>query len=283
MRLLLLGETGQLARALIRRAPPGVTVIACGRRVADLAQPEACAAVVAATDADAVINAAAFTDVDRAEAQEAAAFVVNAAAPAAMARAAAARGLPFLHVSTDYVFAGAGDRPFAPGDATGPLQAYGRSKLAGETGVRAAGGRHLILRSSWTFSANGANFVTRLLRAGQGCRTLRVVADQIGGPTPAAALADALIVAAQALRDGAAGGTHHLAGAPDVSRAEFAQAILAGAGLACRIEPIATQDRPTPARRPLNSRLDCRGFAAAFGVPQPDWRPALAGILQALA
>lgn len=151
MRLLLFGQTGQLARELIRRAPPGVQVQALGRDQADLADPAACAAAVAAARADAVINAAAWTAVDRAETEEAAATLVNGAAPAAMAQAAAARGLPFLHVSTDYVFDGAGTTAFAPDHPVAPLGAYGRSKLAGEIGVRAAGGRHLILRTSWWY------------------------------------------------------------------------------------------------------------------------------------
>jgi dTDP-4-dehydrorhamnose reductase len=244
--------------------------------------PAACAAVVAASDADAVINAAAWTAVDKAEAEEAAATVVNGDAPAAMAQAAAAKGIPFLHVSTDYVFDGAGDQPFVPDDPTWPLGAYGRSKLAGEAGVRAAGGQHLILRTSWVVSAHGANFVKTMLRLGAERESLRVVADQIGGPTPAADIAGALVTAAKALRDGAPGGTHHFSGSPDTSWADFARAIMAEAGLACRIEDITTVEYPTPARRPLNSRLDCRAFTAAFGIPRPDWRAGLAMIVKEL-
>lgn len=279
MRLLVFGKTGQVATELQRIAPDAVFL---GREGADLMDPAACAAAVMASDADAVINAAAWTAVDKAEAEEAAATVVNGDAPAAMARAAADKGIPFLHVSTDYVFDGAGDRPFAPDDPTGPLGAYGRSKLAGEVGVRAAGGPHLILRTSWVVSAHGANFVKTMLRLGAERESLRVVADQIGGPTPAADIARALFTAAKALRDGAPGGTHHFSGSPDTSWADFARAIMAEAGLACRIEDITTAEYPTPARRPLNSRLDCRAFTKAFGISRPDWRAGLAMIVKEL-
>lgn len=278
--LLVFGRTGQVARALARRRPETRFL---GRDQADLTDPAACAAAIAATDAEVVINAAAWTAVDKAEAEEAAATVVNGDAPAAMAKAAAARGIPFLHISTDYVFDGAGDQPFGPDHPTAPLGAYGRSKLAGETGVRAAGGRHLILRTSWVVSAHGTNFVKTMLRLGRERATLRVVADQVGGPTPAAAIADALLVAAQALRDGASGGTHHFAGAPDVSWADFARAIMASAQLSCRIEDIPSSDYPTPARRPLNSRLDCRSFTAEFGVARPGWRQGLSDIITELS
>jgi dTDP-4-dehydrorhamnose reductase len=279
MRLLVFGKTGQVARELQRIAPDARYL---GREEADLMDPAACAAVVAASDADAVINAAAWTAVDKAEAEEAAATVVNGDAPAAMAQAAAAKGIPFLHVSTDYVFDGAGDLPFAPDRPTAPLGAYGRSKLAGEVGVCAAGGQHLILRTSWVVSAHGTNFVKTMLRLGAERESLRVVADQIGGPTPAADIAGALVTAAKALRDGAPGGTHHFSGSPDTSWADFARAIMAEAGLACRIEDITTVEYPTPARRPLNSRLDCRAFTAAFGIPRPDWRAGLAMIVKEL-
>lgn len=280
MRLLVFGRTGQVATELARRLPGGVTARFLGRDRADLSDPAACAARV--RDCDAVINAAAWTAVDRAETDEAAATVVNGAAPGAMAVACAALGVPFVHVSTDYVFDGAGDRPFRPEDPTGPLGAYGRSKLAGEQAVRASGARHLILRTSWVVSAHGANFVKTMLRLGAERAALTVVADQIGGPTPAAAIAEALITATRAMVGGATGGTHHFAGAPDTSWADFAREIMARAGLACAITDIPTSAYPTPARRPANSRLDCSGFEAAFGIPRPDWRAGLDDILQEL-
>lgn len=279
MKLLIFGKTGQVARELARLAPDATFL---GRDQADLLNPAACAAAIAATEAQVVINAAAWTAVDKAETEEAAATVANGEAPTAMARAAAAKGVPFLHISTDYVFDGAGDQPFSPDHPTAPQNAYGRSKLAGEQGVRAAGGDHLILRTSWVVSAHGANFVKTMLRLGKDRETLGVVADQIGGPTPAAAIAQALITAAGAMTQGTGGGTHHLSGQPDASWADFARAIMAGARLPCRITDIPSSAYPTPARRPLNSRLDCSSLQAAFGIPRPDWRQDLATILKEL-
>ena len=281
MKVLVFGQTGQVARELARHCPAGVTARFLGRDQADLMHPAACAAAIA--DCDVVINAAAWTAVDRAETEEAAATVVNGAAPTAMAQRCAALGLPFLHVSTDYVFDGSGDAPFRPDHPTAPLGAYGRSKLAGEQGVLAAGGRALILRTSWVVSAHGTNFVKTMLRLGRERDSLSVVADQIGGPTPAAAIADALFTAATAMTQGAPGGIHHFAGAPDTSWAGFARQIMARAGLACQITDIPSSAYPTPARRPLNSRLDCTGFTAAFGLRRPDWRAGLDDILQELS
>jgi len=279
MKLLVFGKTGQVARELQRLAPDARYL---GRDEADLLDPTACAAAIAATDADAVINAAAWTAVDKAETEEAAATTVNGEAPAAMAQAAAAKGIPFLHISTDYVFDGSGDLPFTPDHPTGPLGAYGRSKLAGEQGVRAANGNHLILRTSWVVSAYGANFVKTMLRLGAERESLNVVADQIGGPTPAAAIAQALLTAAKAMIQGAQGGTHHFSGAPDTSWAEFARAIMAEANLPCRINDIPSSEYPTPAKRPLNSRLDCSALTTAFGIPRPDWREGLKAIVKEL-
>lgn len=279
MKILVFGQTGQVARELIRRAPPGVELISLGRDNADLSQPESCAAAIRASAADAVINAAAWTAVDRAETEEDAARVVNADAPTAMAHACNAHGCPFLHISTDYVFDGSGTRPFHPDDPTGPLGAYGRTKLAGESGVRAAGGRHLILRTSWVVSAHGTNFVKTMLRHGAERESLNIVADQVGGPTSAAAIADVLYVAARAMIGGAAGGTHHFSGSPDVSWADFARSILRKAGLRTIVTDIPTTAYPTPARRPLNSRLDGSTLKAAFGIDRPEWDKDLDAIL----
>jgi dTDP-4-dehydrorhamnose reductase len=197
MKVLVFGQTGQVARELARRVPQDVRLITLGRAEADLSDPAQCAAAVRAHDVHAVINAAAWTAVDRAEAEEAAAHLVNAAAPGAMAKACAALGRPFLHVSTDYVFDGSGITPFVPDHPTGPLGAYGRTKLAGEVAVRAAGGAHVILRTSWVVSAHGSNFVKTMLRLGAERDSLTVVADQVGGPTSAAAIADTLFVVAR--------------------------------------------------------------------------------------
>jgi dTDP-4-dehydrorhamnose reductase len=283
MNILMFGSTGQVATEVLRRAPAGVTVQAMGRDVVDLADAKACADLVLGTDADVVLNAAAWTAVDKAEGEEAAALAVNGAAPTAMARAAARRGLPFVHISTDYVFDGAGTRAFRPADATGPLGAYGRTKLAGEHGVHAAGGRHVILRTSWVFSAHGNNFLKTMLRLGAARDSLNVVADQIGGPTPAAAIADACLTMAAALRDGHKGGTYHFAGAPDASWADFARAIMQAAGLGCVVNDIPSSAYPTPAMRPLNSRMDCTATETDFGIARPDWRAAVRDIVKELA
>ena len=279
MKLLVFGKTGQVARELQRLAPHATYL---GRVDADLMNPAACAKAIEAHDADAIINAAAWTAVDKAETEESAATTVNGDAPTAMAEAAAAKGIPFLHISTDYVFDGTGTEPFTPDHPTGPLGAYGRSKFKGEQGVRAAAGPHLILRTSWVVSAHGANFVKTMLRLGRERESLNVVADQIGGPTPAAAIARALLTAAKAMTEGAQGGTHHFSGAPDTSWADFARAIMATANLPCQINNISTAEYPTPAQRPLNSRLDCRAFTQTFGIPRPDWRADLQVIVKEL-
>lgn len=281
MKVLVFGQTGQVARELARRCPADMTARFLGRDQADLMSPAACAAMI--SDCDVVINAAAWTAVDKAETEEASALVVNGDAPTAMAQACAAKGLPFLHISTDYVFDGAGNLPFGTDHPVAPLGAYGRTKLAGERGVMAAGGNALIMRTSWVVSAHGANFVKTMLRLGADRPNLNVVADQIGGPTPAAAIADALYVAARAMVGGAQGGVHHFAGAPDTTWADFARVIMARAGLACAVGDIPSSAYPTPAKRPQNSRLDCSGFERAYGVARPDWRVGLDQILQELA
>lgn len=274
--LLIFGKTGQVATELQRLAPEALFL---GRDRADLMDPAACAAAIRAAGPAAVINAAAWTAVDKAETEEEAATVVNGAAPAAMAAECAALGIPFIHISTDYVFDGAGETPFAPGHPTAPLGAYGRSKLKGEEGVRAAGGVHAILRTSWVFSAHGNNFLKTMLRLGRERDSLTVVADQIGGPTPARAIAEAcLAIAAQLQADPGKGGTYHFSGAPDVSWAGFAREIMTQAGLSCSIGDIPTSAYPTPARRPANSRMDCAGLSI-FGLTRPDWR---AGVTDAL-
>ena len=291
MKILVFGTTGQVARELARRAPAhGCEITALGRAEADLTDPSACAAAIAATDAAVVINAAAHTAVDRAETEPDLAHAVNAEAPAAMARAAAARGLPFLHVSTDYVFDGTPGRAWREDDPTGPLGVYGASKRAGEAAVRAAGGPHVILRTAWVFSAHGNNFVKTMLRIGAERDTLRVVEDQTGGPTPAADIAAALLTIASRFGAGSgAPGTYHFAGRPATTWAGFAREIFAiraarGDGFqAPRVEGIPTSGYPTPAQRPQNSVLDCTAIATAYGIPQPDWRAGLAEVIGELS
>ncbi len=283
MNVLIVGQTGQVATELIRRAPADATVTSLGREVADLGDPGACAKRIAEAEVDLVINAAAYTAVDQAESEEALAHTLNAEAPGAMARAAAARDRPFLHISTDYVFDGSGTQPWKTTDATAPLGAYGRTKLAGEQAVRAAGGRHAILRTAWVVSAHGKNFVKTLLRLAETKDRLTVVADQIGCPTPAAALADALWAMARRLQtDPSVAGTYHFAGSPPTSWADFARAIFDQAGRSVEVVDIPTSAWPTPAPRPLNSRLDTSTTRTVFGIEPPDWRVGLTAILTEL-
>ncbi|MFO6465287.1 dTDP-4-dehydrorhamnose reductase [Jannaschia sp. KMU-145] len=277
--ILCIGRSGQLAREMA----PLDGVRCAGRDEADLTDPAGCAAFIRRTAPEAVVNAAAYTAVDAAEADEDTAHLINGETPAAMAAACADLGIPFVQVSTDYVFDGTGKVARAPDAPTAPLGAYGRTKLAGEEGVRAAGGVHAILRTSWVVSAHGSNFVTTMLRLGAERETLNVVSDQIGGPTPARDLARACHAVARALpADPGLTGTYHYAGAPDVSWAGFARAIFEAAGLDCAVTDIPSRDWPTPAARPLNSRLDVSATEAAFGLARPDWRAGLAEIVKDL-
>jgi dTDP-4-dehydrorhamnose reductase len=278
MSLLVFGKTGQVARELQRRAPDAIFL---GRDAADLSDPAACAAAIDKIRPTAVINAAAYTAVDAAESEEPLATRINGDAPGAMARACARLGCPFVHISTDYVFDGSGTTPWPVDAPTGPLGAYGRSKLSGEQAVRAPGGVHAILRTSWVVSAHGRNFVKTMLRLGAEREKLTIVADQVGGPTPAGDIAEAcLAMAGQLAKDPSKSGTYHFSGAPDVSWADFARAIFARAGLACEVEDIPTSAYPTPAARPANSRLDCSATLSAFGIARPDWRNGLSTIIK---
>lgn len=279
MTILVFGKTGQVARELA-----GLPQVACfGREDADLTDPAACAALIARERPDAVINAAAYTAVDKAEEDEATAATVNGDAPGAMARACAELGIPLVQISTDYVFSGAGDTPWQPDDDTGPLGAYGRTKLKGEEAVRAAGGTHAILRTSWVVSAHGNNFVKTMLRLGAERDALTIVADQIGGPTGAREIAVACHdIARQLMQDPGKSGSYHFSGAPDCSWADFARGIFDRAGLTCTVTDIPTTDYPTPAARPLNSRMDCTSTHRVFGISRPDWDATLTHILQDL-
>lgn len=278
--LLVFGHSGQVAQELARLAPEARFL---ARDEADLTDPDACATIIREGDWRAVVNAAAYTAVDRAESDHITARLVNAEAPAAMAAAASAIGLPFLQVSTDYVFDGSGQAPRTEQDPTDPLGVYGATKLAGEAGVAEAGGQWAVLRTSWVFSAHGSNFVKTMLRLGAERDRLGIVADQIGGPTAAGDIAAALLHMTRAMcNDPAAGGLYHFAGAPDVSWADFARDIFARAGLTCEVADIATSDYPTPARRPMNSRLDCGRIERDFGIRRPDWRQGLAEVLAEL-
>lgn len=277
MKLLVFGQTGQVACALARLVPDAVFL---GRDRADLTDPAACARAIAEVRPDAVINAAAYTAVDKAEGDEAAARAVNALAVEAMGRVCADLQVPLVHISTDYVFDGAGTAAFTPTDPVAPLGAYGRTKAEGEALLRATGAVHGILRTSWVFSADGANFVKTMLRLSETRDRLTVVGDQVGGPTPAAAIAQACVTMAQHLRDDPTlSGSYHFSGAPDTTWADFARAIFDLSGRRVDVVDIPTADYPTPARRPLNSRMDCTTTHTAFGLARPDWHAGLRDVL----
>jgi dTDP-4-dehydrorhamnose reductase len=280
MRLLVFGFTGQVATELRHLAPDARCL---GRDEVDLRDPQACATAIRDHAPSAVINAAAYTAVDKAEEEEALARVINGDAPAAMARACAALAIPFVHISTDYVFDGTGTAPWRPSDPVAPQNAYGRTKLAGEDGVRDAGGTHAILRTSWVVSAHGNNFVKTMLRLSENRDALSIVEDQIGGPTPAADIAAAcLSIAAQLATSPAKSGTYHFSGAPDTSWKGFAEAIFAKADRKVSVTGIPSSDYPTPAQRPLNSRLDYSDTETVFGIRRPDWFLGLDKILREL-
>lgn len=276
--ILVFGKTGQVATELQRQAD----VLALGRDQADLSDPQACAQAILDSDARVVINAAAYTAVDKAEEEEALATVINGDAPGAMARACAEKGIPFLHVSTDYVFAGDGETPWVETDPVAPQNAYGRSKLAGEQAVLSAGGNAAILRTSWVFSAHGNNFVKTMLRLAETRNALSVVNDQIGGPTPADKIAEALLTMASAMQTGQRGGVYHFAGKPDSSWAGFAKEVFAQAEKSVTVVGIPSADYPTPATRPLNSRMDCSKLEADFNIKAPDWKAGVARVLKDL-
>ena len=283
--ILIFGKNGQVARALARQAGP--EAIALSRTDADLMQPGAAQAAIAAHAPRVVINASAWTAVDDAEQHPDAADALNSRAPGEMARACAELDIPFLHISTDYVFDGSGEAAWSENDPPNPLNTYGRSKLAGEEAVRASGARHVILRTSWVFSEDGANFVKTMLRLSQTHTQLRVVADQIGGPTPATDIAAALLRCARVLeapqnKHEMIGGTYHFSGAPDTSWAGFARETFRQAGRETQVQDIPTRDYPTPAPRPLNSRLNCTKLLADFGINQPSWQAGLARVLREL-
>lgn len=294
-RILLLGADGQLGTELRRSLAPldvacatlsgGIEGRACER--ADFGDPGSLPALVERVAPDIVVNAAAHTAVDRAESERDLAWRINADAPGALADACARRGAWLVHYSTDYVFDGRGTRPYREDDATDPLGVYGASKLAGEEAIREAGAPHLVFRTAWVYAAHSHNFLRTMLRLGAERDVLRVVADQVGTPTPAPLIAD---VTAQVLgRLPRTSGTWHLTATGQTSWHGFAEAIFAGAvarGLltrAPRIEPIATADYPTPAARPAYSVLDTARLRADFGIALPSWQDGLGRVLDQLA
>jgi dTDP-4-dehydrorhamnose reductase len=293
MTILLLGKNGQVGWELQRSLAPLGDVIALDRHGAahpgqtgvwlagDLADPVGLARTVEALRPQVIVNAAAHTAVDRAESEPDLAHLLNAEAPGALARAAQAVGAWLVHYSTDYVFDGSGHRPWREDDATGPINTYGRSKLQGEDAVRAACERHLILRTSWVYAARGGNFARTMLRLAAERETLKVISDQVGAPTGAELLADVTAHAVRRLQaDASVGGTYHCAAAGFTSWHGYAQHVIGHAWALGRplkahtdaVQAISTREYPTPAQRPLNSRLDCSKLQHMFGLQMPPWQ-----------
>jgi dTDP-4-dehydrorhamnose reductase len=283
MRIAVTGSCGQVATSLLERAGSGLEVVALGRPGFDLADRAAVIAGLEAAGPDVIVNAAAYTAVDKAEAEETLAFRVNGEGAGHVAEAAARLGVPLLHLSTDYVFDGALDRPYREDDPTGPTGAYGRSKLAGEKEVARRCQNSIILRTAWVYSPFGANFVRTMLRVNETRDEVGVVADQRGNPTSAIDIAAALIAVAARVKDDSAPalrGIFHMTGSGEASWADFAEAVFGEAEArgrrATRVKRIATADYPTPARRPSNSRLDNEKLARVYGLSLPDWRRSVA-------
>ena len=284
MAILLTGGSGQVGTALRRLSPD---LVAPGRAELDLSDPAAVTAIVASQPWTAVINCAAYTAVDRAEGDVVAAWQVNALAPAALAAATRAADIPLIHVSTDYVFDGAKTAPYVEEDPVAPLGVYGASKEAGEQAVRTANPRHIILRTAWVVSPDGANFIKTMLRLGAERPTLRVVADQQGCPTSAADIADAILaIVARLAQSDAPVGTYHFVNGGEATWHGLAQAVFARAEAHGRtiptVEPIATADYPTPARRPANSRLATDRIIRHFGITPRPWHIAIDEIVDTL-
>jgi dTDP-4-dehydrorhamnose reductase len=297
MTVLVFGGNGQVGQELLRALAPLGKVVATTRsgqlpdgsacEMADFGQPDSLPALLDRLQPSVVVNAAAYTAVDRAEQEVDAAFAANAQAPGVIARWCAAHGGPLVHYSTDYVFDGQGRAPYREDEPTAPLGVYGTSKRDGEDAVRFAGGRHLIFRTAWVYASHGANFLRTMLRVGSEREQLRVVADQIGTPTPAALIAD---VTAQALQHpGHLSGTWHLTASGQTSWHGFAEAIFAEAlanGVLAKVpavEAIPSSEYPTPAKRPAWSVLDNRKLQQDFNIVLPAWQDGLKRVMAEIA
>ncbi|MET0776973.1 MAG: dTDP-4-dehydrorhamnose reductase [Pseudomonas mandelii] len=281
MRILICGQHGQVSRELQHRLGAVGECVVLGRDQLDLAQPQQIRQQVQRVRPDLIINAAAHTAVDQAESEPALAFAINATGPGILAEEASALAIPLIHYSTDYVFDGSKAEPYNEADAPNPLGVYGKSKLAGEQAISAVQGQHLILRTSWVYSTHGRNFLLTMQRLLQEKPEMRIVADQIGAPTWAGTIASSTVALIERWQAGQAGawGTYHLTAQGETSWFGFAQAIgqaLRDQGKPCaNLLPIPSSDYPTPAARPLNSRLDCSRLQREWGVSQPDWQTAL--------
>ncbi|WP_296260068.1 MULTISPECIES: dTDP-4-dehydrorhamnose reductase [unclassified Pseudomonas] len=281
LRILISGQHGQVSQALQQSLKDLGELIVLGRDRLDLSQPASIREVVRSLKPDLIVNAAAHTAVDQAENEPELAFAINATAPGVFAEEAAALGIPFIHYSTDYVFDGSKNGPWNEADKPNPLGVYGSSKLAGEQAIEAVGGQYLILRTSWVYSLTGRNFLLTMQRLLQERDKLTIVADQIGAPTWSGTIAQSTRELIERWREGAPGawGVYHLTASGETSWFGFAQAIgqeLIKAGKPCAaLEPIPSSAYPTPATRPLNSRLDCSRLQQQWGVSQPHWHAAM--------
>jgi len=281
VKILINGRHGQVSHELQRRLGAVGELIVLGRDQLDLAQPDQIRRQVQNIRPDLIVNAAAHTAVDLAESEPQPAFAINAVAPGILAEEALALDIPLIHYSTDYVFDGSKAGPYNEDDTPNPLGVYGKSKLAGEQAIRDVQGKHLILRTSWVYSTHGRNFLLTMQRLLQEKPELRVVADQIGAPTWAGTIADSTLALIERWQTNqvANWGTYHLTAQGETSWFGFAQAIgeaLRKQGKPCAdLLPIPSSDYPTPAARPLNSRLDCSRLQRDWGVSQPDWQTAL--------
>ena len=291
MRIAVTGKTGQVVTSLIERgAAAGHEVIALGRPELDLADPASVLRVIADAAPDVIVSAAAYTAVDKAESESELAHAVNGAGAGTVALAAKALGVPLIHISTDYVFDGKGDRPYRESDPTGPTGVYGASKLAGEEAVLAAYPEgSAVLRVAWVYSPFGGNFVKTMLRLAGDRDEISVVADQVGNPTSALDIADGVVkVATNLVADAepALRGIFHMTAGGEASWADFAEGIFAASaargGPSAGVKRITTAQYPTPATRPANSRLDCGKIAAAHGVALPDWHGSLETVVARL-
>lgn len=295
MKILVFGKNGQVGTELQRALAPGATVIALGRSDADFQKPQSVVDAVRATEPDLIINAAAYTAVDRAEDDAPAAYLTNTRSVEAIAEEATRRAIWMIHYSTDYVFDGMKTAAYVESDPTAPLNVYGASKLAGEKAIAASGARHVVLRTSWVYSAHGANFARTMLRLAREHDALRVVNDQIGAPTSAALIASvtatiARKITARSDNDANLSGIYHLAAGGQTSWHGFARALIAQArsdGAAIRvaddqIAAIPTADYPTKARRPMNSRLDTGKLRNTFAISLPDWRDDIPSVVHDL-
>ena len=277
--ILVFGQSGQVGRELQVLD----NIVTLSRNEADLSNPTSCENIIRKHNPEAVINAAAYTDVDLAEKEEALATIINGNAPTSMAKVCAEISIPFVHISTDYVFDGMGDEPWKPNHPTNPQNAYGRSKLVGEKGIISSGANYAILRCPWIISANGKNFIKTMLNLSKNKDKLSIVSDQIGAPTPASDVANACYkIALELCNNSDKSGIYHFSGMPFVSWYDFAKEIFFQVKQNVDLTPILSVDYNSTAKRPLNSRLECSDIQRQFGINLPYWKKNLKTILKEL-